>query len=98
MQFSTIQIPNVVPRIFVLTPEQTSSGDDRKQGDPLLETVLLEDIVAANLYKLVDGYEIVDQVAYRIMRNADLEIDEEEAADLLVEIEKQIRLRDWESH
>ncbi|MGI6077709.1 MAG: RNA degradosome polyphosphate kinase [Fastidiosipilaceae bacterium] len=95
MQFSTIQIPNVVPRIFVLTPEQTSSGDDRKQGDPLLETVLLEDIVAANLYKLVDGYEIVDQVAYRIMRNADLEIDEEEAADLLVEIEKQIRLRDW---
>ena len=55
----------------------------------------MEDIVAANLYKLVDGYEIVDQVAYRIMRNADLEIDEEEAADLLVEIEKQIRLRDW---
>ena len=58
----------------------------------------MEDIVAANLYKLVDGYEIVDQVAYRIMRNADLEIDEEEAADLLVEIEKQIRLRDWGGH
>ncbi|HHX36475.1 MAG TPA: RNA degradosome polyphosphate kinase [Clostridiaceae bacterium] len=95
IQFSTIQMPTVVPRIFVLTPERTANGNDRKSGDPLLEVVLLEDIVAANLHKLFDGYDILDQVDYRIMRNADLEIDEEEAADLLVEIEKQIRLRDW---
>ena len=45
--------------------------------------------------KLFLNYDIVTYSPYRIMRNADLDIDEDEAADLLKEIEKQIKKRQW---
>lgn len=57
--------------------------------------ILLEEIIERNMDKLFLNYDIVCAHPFRIMRNADLSIDEDEAADLLKEIEKQLKKRQW---
>ena len=57
--------------------------------------ILLEEIIERNIDKLFLGYDVVCAHPYRIMRNADLSIDEDEAEDLLVEIQKQLKKRQW---
>ncbi len=84
VDIATVQVPSVLPRIVELPSE--SGGK---------EIILLEEIIEKNLSKLFLNYEIVCAHPYRIMRNADLTIDEDEAADLLKEIEKQIKKRAW---
>ena len=56
--------------------------------------ILLEQIIEKNLNQLFLNYEIICAYPYRIMRNADLAIDEDDASDLK-EIEKQIKKRAW---
>lgn len=84
IDIATVQVPSVLPRIVELPSE--SGGK---------EIILLEEIIEKNLSRLFLNYEIVCAHPYRIMRNADLAIDEDEAADLLKEIEKQIKKRAW---
>ncbi len=84
IDIATVQVPSVLARVVELPPE----GDVR-------EIILLEEIIEKNLNKLFLNYEIVCAHPYRIMRNADLAIDEDDAADLLKEIEKQIKKRAW---
>ena len=84
VDIATVQVPSVLPRVIELPAE----GDIR-------EIILLEEIIEKNLNKLFLNYEIICAHPYRIMRNADLTIDEEDAADLLKEIEKQIKQRAW---
>ncbi len=81
---ATVQVPSVLPRVV----ELPSDGEGR-------EIILLEEIIEKNLGKLFLNYEIICAHPYRIMRNADLTIDEDDAADLLKEIEKQIKKRAW---
>lgn len=84
IDIATVQVPSVLARVVELPAE----GDTR-------EIILLEEIIKKNLNKLFLNYEIVCAYPYRIMRNADLAIDEDDAADLLKEIEKQIKKRAW---
>lgn len=84
MEFATVQVPGVLSRIVPLP----SKGEDRK-------IILLEEIIERNMHKLFLNYDIVCAHPYRIMRNADLTIEEDEAADLLKEIEKQLKKRQW---
>ena len=81
--FATVQVPSVLPRIVEL-PSLTGRT-----------FILLEEVIERNMSKLFLNYDVFCAYPYRIMRNADLTIDEEEAADLLKEIEKQIRRRQW---
>ena len=57
--------------------------------------ILLEEIIERNIGKLFLSNDVVCAHPYRIMRNADLTIDEDEAEDLLVEIQKQLKKRQW---
>ena len=57
-------------------------------GDETKYVILLEEIVIRFISRLFSGREIVCAYPYRITRNADLTIEEEEAQDLLLEIEK----------
>ncbi len=82
--FAIIQIPSVIPRLLLL-PEEA----DRTSY------ILLEDIVRMNLAELFSGVRIISTGCFRIMRNADLDLEEEEAADLLKAIEKQLKMRQW---
>lgn len=81
-EFATVQVPSVLPRFVRLPGEQDT-------------IILLEEIIERNIDKLFLNYDILCAYPYRIMRNADLSIDEEDAADLLKEIEKQLRKRQW---
>jgi polyphosphate kinase len=84
-EFATVQVPSVLPRIIFL-PE----GEDGAK--PI---ILLEEIIERNIDKLFLNYDVVCAHPYRIMRNADLSYDEDEAADLLKEIQKQLKKRQW---
>lgn len=83
-EFATVQVPAVLPRI-VRVPD--------KEGQTTL--ILLEEIIERNIHKLFLNYDVVCAHPFRIMRNADLTIDEDEAADLLKEIERQLKKRQW---
>lgn len=84
VEFATVQVPNVLPRVV------------RIPGKKGTETVIfLEEIIERNIGKLFLNYDIVSTYPFRIMRNADLSIEEDEAEDLLKEIEKQIKKRQW---
>lgn len=84
LEFATVQVPSVLPRIVRLP-----SGDEQHS------VILLEEVIERNISKLFLSYKVVCAHPYRIMRNADLTIDEDEAADLLVEIKKQLKKRQW---
>ncbi|MCI9384507.1 MAG: polyphosphate kinase 1, partial [Lachnospiraceae bacterium] len=57
--------------------------------------ILLEEIIERNMQQLFLSYNIVCAHPYRLMRNADLTIDEDDASDLLKEIQKQLKKRQW---
>ena len=84
-EFATVQVPSVLPRIVRLPVE-----DDSK-----VCVILLEQLIERNIDKLFLNYDVVCAHPYRIMRNADLSYDEDEAADLLKEIQKQLKKRQW---
>ncbi|SHJ35885.1 polyphosphate kinase [Dethiosulfatibacter aminovorans DSM 17477] len=84
--YAVVQVPSVLTR-FV---EVDADGDETV-------FVYLEDIIENNLDKLFKGYEISGTVIFRITRDADLAIDEDEAEDLLLEIEKYVKKRKWGS-
>ena len=84
LDFATVQVPAVLPRIVELPPK-----------DGVRSVILLEEIIERNISKLFLNYDIVCAHPYRIMRNADLTIDEDEAEDLLKEIERKLKRRQW---
>ncbi|MCR5579982.1 MAG: RNA degradosome polyphosphate kinase [Pseudobutyrivibrio sp.] len=84
-EFATVQVPSVLPRLVSLPAD----GNNRDCF------ILLEQIIEHNMDKLFLNYDVVSAAPYRIMRNADFSIDEEGAEDLLIEIEKQIKSRQW---
>ena len=85
LEFATVQVPSVLPRIVRLP-----NGEDGQTC-----VILLEEIIERNISRLFLNYDVVCAHPYRIMRNADLSIDEEDAADLLKEIQKQLKKRQW---
>ena len=85
MEFATVQVPSVLPRIIRLP-----DGEDGQKC-----VILLEEVIERNISRLFLNYDVVCAHPYRIMRNADLPIDEEDAADLLKEVQKQLKKRQW---
>ena len=85
LEFATVQVPSVLPRIV-----EIPAGKDNKKA-----VILLEEIIERNIGKLFLSNHVVCACPYRIIRNADLTIDEDEAADLLNEIQKQLKKRQW---
>lgn len=94
--FATLQVPDAIPRLFVMSspclPEIVEKTED---GEVKYAAILLEDIIQANLQSLFRQKKIIANAPYRILRNADFDIDEEDAADLLAEIEYQVQMREW---
>lgn len=79
-RFARIKVPPIVPRLVPL-------------GDSNTEFVLLEDLIAANVDSLFPGLITGDPYLFRVTRDADIEIKEDEAGDLLQTIEEQILKR-----
>ncbi len=82
--FATVQVPGVLPRLV------------RIPGDGQTDCfILLEQIIERNIDRLFSNYKVLCAYPYRIMRNADLTIDEDEASDLLKEIQNKLKMRQW---
>lgn len=84
LEFATVQVPAVLPRIISIPGAEDETT-----------LILLEEIIERNIHKLFLNYDVICAHPFRIMRNADLTIEEDEAADLLKEIEKQLKKRQW---
>ena len=76
-----IQVPSVLNRITEVVPENKRTF------------VFLEDIIASHCNDLFKGCHILDVVPFRVTRDSDLELDEEDSVDLLKEVEKSLRKR-----
>lgn len=84
-EFATVQVPSVLPRIIQIP----------STADGMQTFLLLEQVIERNIHQLFLNYHVLCAYPYRIMRNADLSIDEDEAEDLLQEIQKQLKKRQW---
>lgn len=81
-----LEIPKVLDRII---------GLPRKKEDKEWHYIFIEDLISPFVNELFPGYEVKQVSEFRITRNGDLDIDEDEAEDLLIEIEKSIQQRKW---
>ncbi len=81
LDFATVQVPGVLSRIVKLPS---------KEGTKI---IFLEEIIERNMDKLFLNYDIVCAHPFRIMRDADLSIEEDEDGNLLKEIEKLLKRR-----
>lgn len=86
-RFARIKVPDVIPRLVHIPSED--NGPTR--------FVWLEDLIAENLGLLFPGMTIKESYVFRVTRNADMEIQEDEAEDLIYSIEESIRMRRYGS-
>jgi polyphosphate kinase len=82
-KFARVKVPDVLSRLV-----QIPGGNGTA-----FRFVWLEDLISANLGRLFPGMEVIESYAFRVTRNADIEIQEDEAEDLIRSIEESIRQR-----
>ncbi len=87
LEFAMVQAPKVLRRVIELPARQ------KENGSGLRVAVLLEDLIEYNIERLFSNYDVIATSAFRIMRDADFELDEDEIDDLLEEISKQLKKR-----
>ncbi|MFA4876582.1 MAG: polyphosphate kinase 1 [Methanoregula sp.] len=83
--FARVKVPTNLFSRLVRIPEPEGSG---KNPDGAAHFIYLEEIIAANLDHLFPGLEVVSSFPFRITRDADLEIEVDEASDLLTTVEE----------
>ena len=95
-KFARLKVPDTLAR---LVPVKRSSGATRKDGTIPVHHyfVWLEQLITANIGLLFPGMEIVAVHPFRIIRDADIEIQEIEADDLLENMQQNIRRRKFGS-
>jgi len=95
-KFARLKVPDTLPRLL---PIKRSSGGVRKNGTIPHQHyfVWLEQVIAANLHDLFPGMEVTAAHPFRIVRDADIEIQELEADDLLETMQQNIRKRKFGS-
>ena len=77
-RFARVKVPQILPRLVEIAPSTF---------------VLIDQVIEANLDLLFSGMEILETHLFRVTRNADLAIEEDEADDLLMAIEEKLRRR-----
>lgn len=98
-RFARLKVPNTFPRLLRIPSEETAE-DYQSLGLVQASSnnfVWLEEVVGANLDILFPGVEVVATYPFRITRDADPEIEEDEASDLLIAIEESVRKRHFGS-
>lgn len=90
--FARIKVPDTLPQ---LVPVKRSSGGLRKDGTVPYHHyfVWLSDLINANIDSLFPGLKVLEVHPFHVIRNADMEIQELEASDLLETMEESVRKR-----
>lgn len=92
-RFARVKVPATLPRLVPLKP----IDPDELLTPTVQKFVWLEEVIAANLDRLFPGMEINAVFPFRVTRNTDMEIQEEEADDLLLTMEENLRQRHFGS-
>jgi polyphosphate kinase len=82
-KFARVKVPDVLPR-FVALPENVQPG-------PGQTFVFIEDVIRANIHELFPGTQVKGAHLFRIVRDADLEIEQDEADDLLESVDRSLK-------
>jgi polyphosphate kinase len=90
VKFARVKVPQVLPRLL---PLREILEGKKKVRPEKAEFLFLESLLQANLGDLFPGLEIVSSHPFRVTRDADIEIQEDEASDLLATIEQEVRRR-----
>jgi polyphosphate kinase len=96
-RFARLKVPRVFPRLLRIPSEERADRYERlgpiEEGR--INLVWLEEVIAANLDSLFPGLEVVAAYPFRVTRDADPEIEEDEASDLLSAIEESVQMRQF---
>ena len=76
--FARVKVPQILPRLLEVEPNQF---------------IPIDQVIEANLEDLFTGMEVVESHLFRVTRNADFTVEEDEADDLLMAIEEELRRR-----
>jgi polyphosphate kinase len=87
--FGVVQVPMMLPRLLEVGGVRTDGGAPARHA-----FVLLEDLIARHVGMIFPGVRLKGVYVFRVTRNFDLEIDEEEAQDLLQTIQQELRRRE----
>jgi polyphosphate kinase len=85
-RFARMKVPGVLPRFVPCPPDN---------GNSARSVVWLEQVIAANMESLFPGLQVLESYPFRVTRDADLEIQEDEASDLLQTVEQGLRRRQF---
>ena len=98
-RFARLKVPKIYSRLIAIPSEETADEFQELGLDDRSSTIFvwLEEIVKANLDLLFPGLKIEAAYPFRVTRDADPEIEEDEASDLLSAIEESVRVRQFGS-
>lgn len=91
--FARVKIPNILPRLMQIDNIISPSRKVQTNGTFKVRFIWLGDIIKANLNLLFPGMEVIEAHRFRITRDTDIELQEDEADDLLKIIEENIKQR-----
>ena len=94
--FARVKVPKVLPRFVQLPTELCPKMPVEEETSPAVAHwagVPMEQVISHNIAALFSGMEVKDCYPFRITRNADLSVEEDEADDLMLAIEQELRKR-----
>ncbi len=98
-RFARVKVPSLIPRLRRIPSEDRADEYDSlglvDSGEA--HFVWLEEVIAANLDRLFPGFEVVASYPFRVTRDADQEIEQDEAADLLAAMQEVVDQRHFGS-
>ena len=97
--FARVKLPDVFRRLVPIPSQDdgTSKKAELEKHQKLQRFVWLEEIVADNLDLLFPGLDIVEAYPFRVTRDAEVPIKEDESPDLITAVEEQLELQDFSS-
>ncbi|WP_427870735.1 RNA degradosome polyphosphate kinase [Leucobacter luti] len=84
VEFARLKVPQMIPRYVRV---------DRRESDDDLRFIPLEELIANQLDGLFPGMEVIDDHVFRVTRNEDMEIEEDETENLIQALEKELLRR-----
>ncbi len=91
--FARVKVPNILPRLMQIDRIINPDKKNQTNGNFSAKFIWLDDLIKANLNLLFPEMEVVESHRFRITRDTDIELQEDEADDLLRVIEENIRAR-----
>ncbi len=91
--FARVKVPSILPRMLQIDPILSPQKKITTNGQFFAKYMWLGDLIKANLPLLFPGMEVIEAHRFRITRDTDIELQEDEADDLLRVIEENIRQR-----